>query len=278
MKIAIASGKGGTGKTTVALALAEMLDGRGWLLDCDVEAPNCRLFFGGTVIDSRPVTTLVPAWDAGRCDGCGDCAAFCRFHALAALGPKVLIFPELCHGCGGCAMVCKRGALHDVSREIGMLEIRECAGRTLVTGTMNIGETQAPALIRAVRAHCRNDRINILDAPPGTSCAMVAAVRDCDFVLLVTEPTPFGLHDFRLAVAVLKQLHLPCAAIINRDDGDAEELEQFCRREAVPVWMKIPYSRRIAEGYSRGEGILRSMPALRADFSTVLRRICGKGD
>jgi MinD superfamily P-loop ATPase len=292
MTIAVASGKGGTGKTTVSLCLALSATGPVRLLDCDVEEPNCHLFLKPDIARREPVTLPVPVVDAGKCDGCGKCRQLCQFNALAILKGKAVVFAELCHSCGGCAKVCPTGAIHEVSRAIGSVELGTSNGIAFVTGRLNVGQPLAPAVIRAVkRAGCsrgapsprlpdtpaerrgHNTELIILDSPPGTSCAMVATVRDADHVLLVTEPTPFGLHDLKLAVATLRQLGRPFSVIVNRADAGDDRVLAHCRAEKILIRLQIPEDRRIAEAYSRGEPVLDALPGLRTACRQLLAEI-----
>lgn len=276
MKIAVASGKGGTGKTTVALALAEAAAPGTCLLDCDVEEPNCRLFAPGETV-SEPVGIPMPVIDPTRCNGCGECACICRFHAIAVLKQKVLLFPELCHGCGGCVRICPTGALTEQPRPIGETGFSNNGGFPLLDGRLGIGQTMAPPLIRAVKdqgEQAQKSEITIIDCPPGTACPMVTAVRGVDFVLLVTEPTPFGLHDLKLAVEALKELSLPAGVIINRADSGDARVRRYCMlEEHIPILLEIPARRDIAEAYSRGETLLQAAPDLKPAFKRVLSSI-----
>jgi len=273
MKLAVASGKGGTGKTTVALCLALSAEGPVRLLDCDVEEPNCHLFLKPQIHRREPVTVPVPVVDAAKCNGCGKCRQLCQFNAIAMLKGKAVIFPELCHSCGGCAKICPTGAIHEVEREIGFVEHGATNGIELVTGNLNIGQPLAPAVIRAVKRHVAPTHLTILDSPPGTSCAMVATVRDADHVLLVTEPTPFGLHDLKLAVDTVRELGRPFSVVINRADAGDGRVVDYCRMENIPVRLQIPEDRRIAEAYSRGATVLAAVPGLREDFRRLLAEV-----
>jgi len=274
MNIAIASGKGGTGKTTVSLALAETLGSRARLLDCDVEEPNCHLFLDAEPIRREEVQISVPEFDRERCTDCGACARVCNFHAIAALGKKkILFFPELCHSCGGCLPACPSGAIREVMHRIGRLEFRRAAGFELVTGVVDVGYPMAVPVIRDLKKQALSDKTNLFDSPPGTACPMVATVRGADYVLLVTEPTPFGLHDLELACDTLEALNLRCGVIVNRADGHGGEVENFCRGRDIPILMEIPFSRKIAEGYSSGKRLLECAPELKLEFERLLAEI-----
>lgn len=266
MTIAIAAGKGGTGKTTVAVNLARVVDGPVHLLDCDVEEPDCHLFLRGTPAGSREVGTPVPVVDPEACDGCGECQRICEFGAIVAVKSATLTFPELCHGCGGCVKVCPRKAIHEVAHRIGVLETFHEGPLTLIHGRLDIGVAMAPPLIRAVRREAQRRGTVIIDGPPGTSCSLVAAVRDCDLVILVSEPTPFGLNDLSLAVEALRQIEVPMAVVINRADIGDLRVRSFCREEGVPVLLELPEDRRIARACSEGKVVVDCLPEYRATF------------
>lgn len=278
MILAVASGKGGTGKTTVAVSLARVLGSRVQLLDCDVEEPNDRLFLGGERRAARVVSVPVPRVDESACDGCGECARFCRFHAIVAVQGPPLVFPELCHGCGGCALVCPKGALHETPRRIGVVEVVEAGDVTLVEGRLDVGAPLVPPLVRAVKAHLVGDRPAILDAPPGRSCPVVETLRGADAVLLVTEPTPFGLHDLRVAVQVARdELDLPVAVVVNRDGVGDAGVDAYCAAEGLPILLRIPLERAIAEGIANGAPLIAIQPEYRARFVTLWEQLQGLG-
>jgi len=270
--VAVASGKGGTGKTTVAVALALSAPKPVRLLDCDVEEPNCHIFLKPRIDRRESVGIPVPVVDEGKCTACGECGRICQYGAIVSLKTKPLVFPELCHGCGGCAKVCPASAIREVEREIGVVEVGVRNGVAFVQGRLNIGHPMSPPLIRAVKRHAAKDGLTIIDCPPGTSCPVVAAVRGSDFVLLVTEPTPFGLHDLKLAVETVRQLGVPFGVIVNRADAGDDRVDRYCLSEGIAVLLRISDERRIAEAYSRGESILQALPVLREAF----RRLHGE--
>lgn len=281
MIISVASGKGGTGKTTVATNLALALDGSAMLLDCDVEEPNAHLFMQPVIERTEKIYALVPKVDASRCSGCGKCMEICRFSAITVIGGQVLTFPELCHGCGGCLEVCPEGAIGEGGRELGVIESGMSGTVPFAHGRLRIGEAMAPPLIRKVRARATTDRHVIIDAPPGTSCPVITAMRGVDFVLLVTEPTPFGLHDLRLAVEAVKLLHLPCGLVVNRADLGNRAVHDYAARENIPVLLEIPFDRAIAEAYSQGRMLTEVLPDWRRLFvglfeQIVANRCCSK--
>jgi MinD superfamily P-loop ATPase len=273
MIISIASGKGGTGKTTVAVNLALSLEPPVQLLDCDVEEPNAHLFLQTVFEEPEKAVVPVPEIDMARCTSCGQCADICRFKAIAVVADTVLTFHDLCHSCGGCVEVCPEKAVTETTRELGTIIQGKNNGLELVYGRLRVGEAMSPPLIKKVRSRTRPDRIVLIDAPPGTSCPVIAAVRETDFVLLVTEPTPFGLNDLRLAAGAVKILNIPCGLVINRSDMGNDDVRTFAREEDIPVLMEIPFDRRIAEAYSRGEPVVSVMPEWKPRFQTLYDRI-----
>ncbi len=275
MIIAVASGKGGTGKTTVSLNLAKVARRDVQLLDCDVEEPNAHLFLKGALQSREEVSVPVPEADDSLCDGCGECSSFCRYNALATIDKGVLTFPELCHGCGGCIRVCPNKALTETGHRIGVIETFRTGNITLIHGCLDVGIAMAPPLIRAVKSRLREGATAILDAPPGTSCPVVTTIRDVDMVLLVTEPTPFGLHDLKLAVDMIGELKIPCGVVINRVGVGDGRVHAFCRERNLPVLLEIPDDRQIAESYSRGELIVDALPEYRPHFEGLLDRVLG---
>jgi MinD superfamily P-loop ATPase len=273
MILAVASGKGGTGKTTVSVNLARVFGGHVHLFDCDVEEPNSHLFLKGTLHDRDIASIKVPEVDETRCNACGECGRFCQYHAIALIGPTPLIFAELCHGCGGCEKVCPRGAISEKNRRIGVVETVEADDVTLIQGRLDVGVALAPPLIRAVKSRLQKEVPAILDAPPGTSCPVIATIQGSDFAVLVTEPTPFGLHDLKLAVDMVKELGIPFGLVINRVGIGDDRVHTFCGQEKIPVLLEIPDDRRIAEAYSRGELVVDALPEYRSLFATLLRNV-----
>jgi len=269
MILAIASGKGGTGKTTVSVNLARVFGPDVRLLDCDVEEPNDHLFLKGTPCGEETVTIPVPQVDESLCDGCGECGRFCEYHAIVSFGATALVFPEMCHGCGGCAKVCPRKAIRETGQRIGVVETLESGNVTLIQGRLDIGVAMSPPLIRAVKTRLRKGVSAILDAPPGTSCPVIAAIRGADFVVLVTEPTPFGLHDLKLAVDMVRELRIPFGVVVNRVGIGDDRVHVFCGNEDIPILLEIPDDRRIAEAYSRGEIIVETLPEYIAHFERL---------
>ena len=273
MIISIASGKGGTGKTTVATNLAVSLGSNVQILDCDVEEPNAHLFIQPTFEEAKTITTLVPEVDMDKCTLCGKCGEICQFKAIVVIAETVLPFPELCHSCGGCMEVCPEKAIRETGRELGLIESGNKNGLEFVHGKLRIGEAMSPPLIRKVREYTRPDVLTIIDAPPGTSCPVIASMKDADFILLVTEPTPFGLHDLELAVEAVKILGIPHGLVINRSDMGDDKVMAYAEQENLPILMEIPFDRRIAEAYSRGEMIVEVMPEWKNRFSELYLRI-----
>jgi len=290
MIICIASGKGGTGKTTVAtnLALAIATDktmpGKQVLfLDCDAEEPNAALFLRPILEHHEEVGILVPEVDFDSCTYCGRCAEVCAWHAIAVAGRKVLVFPELCHGCGSCTLNCPEQAIHEKLYTLGRLESGWAGPIFFAQGIMDVGQAMSTPLIRQLKkkhlagqggAQIEHNQVAILDASPGTSCPVVEAMRGADLVLLVTEPTPFGLHDLRLAVQVARdELGLPVGVVVNRDGiGDAS-VDEYCASQGVPILMRIPHDRQIAAAYSDGVMLLRAQPSYRRLFMQLYDRI-----
>ncbi|NLD92104.1 MAG: P-loop NTPase [Fibrobacter sp.] len=276
MKIAVASGKGGTGKTTISTNLALYLceeSNKVVYLDCDVEEPNGHLFLRPVLGEKITTSIPVPVIDSSKCNACGECVRFCEYKALVRLGKDVMLFPELCHGCGGCTLVCPNNAIQEQPREIGFVESGTSEKIGFVHGRLNIGEAMSPPLIRAVLRQTRSNDINIIDAPPGTSCPVIASIRDVDFIVLVTEPTPFGLNDLGLALDMVKVLGIPHGVVVNRAEDDNRDAEDFCEKQNVAILTKIQDDRRIAECYSKGEMILKGVPDVKKNFGELWNAI-----
>jgi MinD superfamily P-loop ATPase len=274
MNISIASGKGGTGKTTVATNLAQSIESNVQFLDCDVEEPNAHLFLRPQFVETESVAMPVPEVDLEKCTFCGRCANICRFNAIAVIpDTTVLTFHELCHGCGGCEAVCPENAITETTRELGVLERGYCGDLVFIRGRLRVGEAMAPPLINKVRSSAEPDKVTIIDAPPGTSCPVIASIKRTDFVLLVTEPTPFGLHDLKLAVGAVDLLGLPAGLVINRSDTGDDAVKHYAAEIGLPVLMEIPFDRRIAEAYSNGEMMIEVLPEWRECFLSIYNRI-----
>lgn len=274
--IAVASGKGGTGKTTLATNLASVIAKSGGAvsyLDCDVEEPNGHIFLKPEIEKTTEILTPVPVVDESKCIACGKCKDICQYSAIILLKDTVLTFSNLCHGCGGCKLVCPTGAISESGRKIGVIEEGISSNVRFVHGKLRVGEAMSPPLIRRVKEMIPNIGVSIIDAPPGTSCPVIQAVKDTDFVLLVTEPTPFGLNDLKLAVEMLRVLQLPFGVVVNRADMGDNEVFDYCRDESISVLLEIPDDRRIAEAYSRGILATDALPEYQARFSDLLTSI-----
>jgi len=265
VKIAIASGKGGTGKTTIATNLALSLDNV-QLLDCDVEEPNSQLFLNIELEVLEEVSIMVPEIDLDKCTYCGECSAFCQYNALAVVPQKVLLFPDLCHGCGGCTLVCPERAISEIPKTVGVIKGGSRIGLEYMQGLLNVGEMLAIPVLKALKKRIDPNKISIMDAPPGTGCPPIETMEAADFCILVTEPTPFGLHDLKLAVDVVRKLEIPFGVIINRDGVGDDGVERYCVSEEIPILMRIPENRKIAFLYSKGIPFIREMPQWRERF------------
>lgn len=273
MQIAVGSGKGGTGKTTISTSLALCAEEPVQYLDCDVEEPNGHIFLKPDLDYNETCSVVVPQIDESRCTACGKCRDICRYNAIVQFGKSVMTFPELCHSCLGCFRVCEENALIEEKREIGVLQSGMAGDIHFVHGRVRIGEAMGVPLLKAVKNQADSDKLVIIDAPPGTSCPFVECISDADYVILVTEPTPFGLHDLKLAASVLKNFKLPGGVIINRSDLGDDRVVQWCREEKIPVLLEIPFQRSIAEGYARGRNLVETVPELRTDFRNLLKNL-----
>lgn len=301
MRIAIASGKGGTGKTTLATSLALSLAAQAreiscmqpgglpvrapLFLDCDVEAPNAHLFLKPELAQSQKVGLLIPQVDETRCTHCGLCSRICAYHAIAVIRKKTLVFAQLCHGCGSCTLLCPEGAISEQMNVMGILERGFTPqGIDFAHGVLNIGEAMAVPVIRQLKrwASPQPGQVVILDAPPGTSCPVVETVRGADYLILVTEPTPFGFHDLKMAVEVARQLDIPVGVVINRDGifGTKQDfnavVDAYCLQQELPVLLRIPFDREIAEGVAQGKTLVEIQPHYLAVLQAVFARITGE--
>jgi MinD superfamily P-loop ATPase len=280
MILAVASGKGGTGKTTIAtslaLSLAAELTPPPLFLDCDVEAPNAHLFLKPTFEQRQDVGILIPRVDEAKCTHCGKCAEVCQYHAIAVLGKKTLVFPQLCHGCGSCTALCPEHAITEIPDVMGVIERGPAAsGIPFARGMLDVGEPMAVPVIRQLLAWAQPEpgQLVLRDVPPGTSCPVVAAVRGSDYLLLVTEPTPFGLHDLKLAAQIARELDIPSGVIVNRANGSYPELDDFCAAEGLPILLRIPFERAIAEGVAQGRTLVEIHPEYADYFRQVFAQI-----
>ena len=275
MIIAVASGKGGTGKTLIATSLALSLKNRiqVQLLDCDVEEPNDHIFLKPAIEKTETVGIPVPVVDEAKCTRCGRCAEICAYNAIAVLGEYVLTFHQLCHGCGACSYLCPEKAIAEEDRETGVVESGKADGIAFVQGRLTVGEAMAPPVIRKVKERINNNGIVIIDAPPGTSCPVVESVKGSDFCLLVTEPTPFGLNDLKLAVATMRELDIPCGVVLNRAGNGDETVTGYCMSEDIPLLMTVPLDMEIARLYSRGITLAEGLPSWQDKFAGLLEKI-----
>jgi MinD superfamily P-loop ATPase len=272
MIISVASGKGGTGKTTIAVNMALSLRNVQFL-DCDVEEPNAHIFLKPEIRERKPCCVSVPRIDPKKCNFCGKCSQACEFNAIAVFKDNTLIFPELCHSCGLCSLVCPEGAINEEEREIGVVEKGFSDGVEFVHGILNIGEAMSTPLISAVKEEIDKNKTAVVDVPPGTSCPVIEAIHGSDFCILVTEPTPFGLYDLKIAAGVLEKLGIRHGVILNQDGIGYQEVEKFCKKEEIPILLRIPYDREIAELYSEGIAFVQNMPEWGEKFNEVFEVI-----
>ncbi|MEM3486002.1 MAG: ATP-binding protein [Nitrososphaerales archaeon] len=273
MILSVASGKGGTGKTTVAVNLALSLEKNVQLLDCDVEEPNTHILLQPQIDEVRTVYLPIPKVNERLCDWCGKCSEFCEYRAIAVVAKKVLVFPELCHGCGGCLLVCPKDAITEENRPVGVVKRGVAGGIELVYGELNVGEPMPGPVIREVKKNMDYREVTIIDAPPGTSCPVIESVYGSDYCILVTEPTPFGLHDLRLMVEVLKEIKIPFCVVVNRAGIGDRKVYDYCRTEGISILFEIPFNRKIVELYSKGIPFVKEMPEWRNRFQSFFTSI-----
>lgn len=276
MIISIASGKGGTGKTFLTTNLAKIMESRGvQVLDCDVEEPDDHLFLKPKIDERIDVGIPVPEVDEDICVYCGKCSQVCVYHAITVVSEKVLVFPQMCHGCGACEIVCPVDAITEKDHNIGIIEKGKSGDIYFSAGKMIVKEVAAPHLIRKVKEYINPDVINLIDAPPGTTCPTVTAVSNTDYCILVTEPTPFGLNDLKLAVEMARKMGVPTGVIINRDGIGDNKVETYCREEGLEILLKIPHRREIAEIYARGGIVVEELPDIRNLLQGLADRLPG---
>ena len=269
MILSIASGKGGTGKTSLATNLALSLKNV-QLLDCDVEEPNAHLFLHPKIDETKPVYISKPVIDEEKCDRCGKCSTFCQYNALFVTPEEVMLFPQLCHGCEGCMIVCPKNAITKENVEIGVVKKGIVENMELVYGELDVGEPMPVPVIKAVKQQIKEDRTVIVDSPPGASCPAIESVYGSDYCILVSEPTPFGLHDLKIIVQVLEELNIPFGVVINRAGIGDRKIYDFCEENEVPILLEIPFQRKIAELYSRGIPFVVEMPQWKQRFQLLM--------
>ncbi len=281
MVITIASGKGGAGKTSVTVNLAKTAALSGYdvqVMDTDVEAPNAHLFLKPTIETETAVNSLVPEVDENLCTLCGACADVCEYHAIGVFGTSIMVFPELCHSCGACVLACPEKAITEVEYRIGALR-RGWAGDSIefIDGRLKIGEAKAPPVIRKVKKHLNREKMTFIDAPPGNSCPVVEAIKSSDFILLVTEPTPFGFHDLRMTFDVVRELDIPFGLVINKAGLGNRDVYDFCETHNIPVLLEIPFRRDLAKTYAAGQTWVELFTDIREDFSRLLQSLMERG-
>jgi len=279
MKIAIASGKGGTGKTTLSTNLASYLaeSEQVVLADLDVEEPNSGLFLKGDPTHKEDKFKMVPQWMENKCTFCGICQKVCNFHAVIQLGKMIMVFPELCHGCYACSELCPESALPMIPKKMGELNYSRDRNLHFVESRLDVGEEQAVPLIRQTQEYINStfpdDDLKIYDSPPGTSCPVIEATKDADFVILITEPTPFGLHDLKLAVETMRKLKKPFGVVINRNGIGSDDVMEYCKEEGILLLTSIPNDRQIAQLYSQGKLIYREIAQFREALDMIISHL-----
>ena len=276
MKLAVLSGKGGAGKTLVAANLAAVA-GRATYVDCDVEEPNGRLFLKPVGVTSTDVCTLLPQFDLDKCDGCRKCVSFCRFNALVFIKKKPRVFSEVCHSCGGCALVCPQKAITETKRPVGVVEQGRHGDVNVVTGILNVGEASGVPVIHAAMETGigLGENFTVIDCPPGSACSVMECVDECDFCLLVAEPTAFGFHNFKMVYELAALLRKPCAVVINKMDAPYEPLEAFCREKNLPVLLRIPFDQEVAGLAAQGKLVSEEDEHVRMMFRDLLEQLGG---
>jgi MinD superfamily P-loop ATPase len=270
--IAVASGKGGTGKTTVAVNMALSIE-NAQLLDCDVEEPNVHLLLNPKIDETKPVYILTPKVNEEICDHCGECAKFCEYNALFVSSQKVLVFPELCHGCGGCIIICPKHAISEGKRQVGTVKMGTAASIEVVYGELKVGEPMPVPVIKEVKNYIKRQKTVIIDSPPGTSCSVIESVHKSDYCILVAEPTPFGLHDLKMTVEVLEEIKIPFGVVVNRAGIGDKKVYDYCKEKNIPVLLEIPFKRRLAELYSKGIPFTLEMPEWKEKFQQLSNEI-----
>lgn len=273
MVIAVASGKGGTGKTSISVSIAKSIEGQVNLFDCDVEEPNDILFLNPDKLEKQDVNIKVPVIDQSKCTVCGKCGEICEYNAIAVLNKSAMVFNELCHACGGCKIACTVDAISEEDYNIGEISNAQIGNINFFEGRLGVGKVMAPPVIRQIKESIEEDKINILDCPPGNACPMITAVTDSDYVILVTEPTPFGLNDLKISVDTVRQLNIPFGVVINRFDGKYQEILDYLENENIPLLLKVDESVKVAHAYSKGECIVDALPELKKDFNQMIADI-----
>jgi len=279
IKISVASGKGGTGKTTIATIMAVTLAKQGkdvTYMDCDVEEPNGHIFIKPKIEKSDIVSIPIPEVDLEKCTFCGKCSEVCEYNAIAVLTNNVMVFPSLCHGCGGCYHICPEKAITEIPRQIGFIRSGSGNGVKFMDGNLRVGEALSPPITKELKKKSPETEVLLIDAPPGTSCPVIEAISDTDYVILVTEPTPFGLNDLKLSVEMLRLLQIPFGVIINRSDIGNGLTESYCDEGKIDILMRIPFDRKMAEAYSRGDISFGAGSDFEDELYSVYEQIAGQ--
>lgn len=270
--IAVASGKGGTGKTTVSTSLA-LCSGKCTVLDCDVEEPNSHLYLSPELADVETVCIPTPVIDEDRCTHCSKCSSFCEYNALAVLPSQVLVFPAICNGCGGCSIVCPENAVSEKDRVIGHIQGGKAGDISFFRGLLTVGEARSVPIIRSLKTHAAKEGITILDSPPGSSCPVVETLEGVDYVILVTEPTPFGIHDMDIVVSVVRDMGIPCGVVINKDGIGSELAHSYIESKGLTLLASIPHSMKAAKSGSNAVPIVEAIPELKERFEMIIEKI-----